>query len=117
MKKRIIPTVIFFAAIMFSAISLNAHEPSSVDLNYDLSSQTLSVRIGHYTYDVTIDYIDSVEIKINGKTFNTFNYTSQYSKTVAAYSYKVDAKPGDTIEVTATSKAGGSKTASITVSN
>ena len=108
-------TLIILATVFLSFSTASAHDPSSVNLNYDLSSQTLSVTIGHYTYDVTIDYIDSVVVKINGKLNNTFNYTSQYDKNVAAFSYKIEAKTGDLIEVTATSKMGGSKTSIRTV--
>lgn len=107
--------LIMLIAVFLSFNTVSAHEPSSLNIGYDLSSQTLSVSVGHYTYDVTVDYISSVEIKINGKAYQTFNYTSQYSKTMASFSYKIDAKPGDVIEVTATSSMGGSKTTSITV--
>jgi hypothetical protein len=103
------------AAVFLSFSTASAHEPSSLTLNYDSSSQMLSVRIGHYSFDVTVDYISSVEVKVNGNPYQTFNYTSQYDKNIAAYSYKIEANPGDQIEVTATSKLGGSKTSSITV--
>ncbi len=116
MKARnITSSLIILAAVFLSFNPASAHEPSSLNLSYDLSSQTLSVTVGHYTYDVTVDYIDSIAIKINGKDYKTFNYTSQYVKTMASFSYKVEAQTGDSIEVTATSKTGGSKTASITV--
>ena len=108
-------TLIILATVFLSFNTASAHDPSSVNLSYDLSSQTLSVSVGHYTYDKTIDYIDSVEVKINGKPYNIYNYTSQYDKNLASFSYKVEAKTGDLIEVTATSKMGGSKTSIITV--
>jgi ribosomal protein S17 len=107
--------LIILTAVFLSFNSASAHDPSSLNLSYDLSSQTLSVSVGHYTYDKTIDYIDSVEVKINGKPYNIYNYTSQYTKTMASFSYKIEARTGDLIEVTATSKTGGSKTSSITV--
>jgi hypothetical protein len=113
--RNIVLTLIILAAVFLSFNTASAHEPSSVNLSYDLSSQTLSVTVGHYTYDVTIDYIDSVEVKINGKPNNIFNYTSQKDKNMASFSYEIEAKAGDLIEVTATSKMGGSKTSSITV--
>jgi hypothetical protein len=113
--RNIVLTLIILAAVFLSFNTASAHEPSSVNLSYDLSSQTLSVTVGHYKYDVTIDYIDSVEVKINGKPNNIFNYTSQKDKNMASFSYKIEAKAGDLIEVTATSKMGGSKTSSITV--
>jgi hypothetical protein len=109
--------LIILTAVFVSFSTVNAHEPSSVNLSYDLSSQTLSVSVGHYTYDVTVDYIDSVVVNVNGKHYNTYNYTSQYNKTLATFSYKVAAKAGDLIEVTATSKMGGAKTSSITAGN
>jgi hypothetical protein len=116
MKVRIIATaLVILMAVFFSLNTANAHEPSSVNISYDLPSQTLAVSIGHYTYDVTVDYIDSVVVNVNGKLYNTYNYTSQYDKTLATFSYRVAAKAGDLIEVTATSKMGGSRTSSITV--
>jgi hypothetical protein len=116
MKARYIAlTLIILAAVFLSFSTVSAHDPSSLNLGYDLSSQTLTVTVGHYTYDVTVDYIDSIVVKINGNDYKTFNYTSQYDKTMASFSYKIEAKTGDLIEVTATSKMGGSKTTSITV--
>jgi hypothetical protein len=107
--------LIILAAVFLSFNTASAHDPTSLNLSYDLSSQTLTVTVGHYTFDVTVDYIDSIVVKINGKDYKTFNYTSQYSKNTASFSYKVETQAGDSIEVTATSKMGGSKTASITV--
>ncbi len=109
----VILTILISGFLLFN--TAYANEPSSLTLSYDSSSQMLSVTVGHYTYDVTVDYISSVEVKINGKPYQTFNYTSQYDKNIAAFSYKIEANPGDQIEVTATSKLGGSKTSSITV--
>jgi hypothetical protein len=114
-NRNIALTLIILTAVFLSFNTASAHEPSSVDLSYDLSSQTLSVRVGHYSFDKLVDYIDSIVVKINGKDYKTFNYTSQYDKNMASYSYKIEAKTGDLIEVTATSKTGGSKTSSITV--
>jgi hypothetical protein len=116
MKARYITlTLIILASVFISYNTASAHDPSSLNLSYDLSSQTLSVTVGHYTFDVTVDYIDSIIVKINGKDYKTFNYTSQYDKNIASFSYKIEAKTGDLIEVTATSKMGGSKTSGITV--
>lgn len=116
MKDRtIILTLTILAAVFFTFNTAYANEPSSLNLSYDLSSQTLSVSVGHYTYDVTVDYISTVEIKLNGKPYQTFNYSNQPNKYMATFSYNVEAKPGDLIEVTASSKLGGSKTSSITV--
>ena len=116
MKARnIVLTLTILAAVFLSFNTASAHEPSSLNLSYDSSSQMLSVTVGHYSFDVTVDYISSIEVKVNDKPYHTFNYTSQYDKNIAAFSYKIEAKPGDLIEVTATSKLGGSKTSKITV--
>jgi len=115
--RKIALTLIILAAVFLSFNTAYANEPSSLNISYDLSSQMLSVSIGHYTYDVTVDYISTVEIKINGKPYQTFNYSNQPNKYMATFSYKVEAKPGDVIEVTASSKLGGSKTSIISVGN
>lgn len=110
-------TLIILAAVFLALNTAYANEPSSLNLSYDSSSQTLSVSVGHYTYDVTVDYISTVEVKLNSKPYQTFNYSNQSNKYMATFSYNIEAKPGDVIEVTAASKLGGSKTSSITVGN
>lgn len=108
------------AALMIAVFLLipsiaSSHEPSSISLNYNAQSKQLNVIVYHYSFDVTVDYIKTVDISINSKPFQTFTYSNQYDKTAATYTYQIDAKPGDVIEVTATSTGTGSKTASITV--
>jgi ribosomal protein S17 len=60
--------------------------------------------------------VKSIEIKVNGKTYQTYTFTRQAFKsgTVVHY-YNVEAKPGDVIEVTATSTTNESKTETLNV--
>lgn len=115
MSLKTICAVSIIAAFLLIPAVASSHEPSAINLKYDLSTKQLTVIVYHYSFDVTVDYIKTIDVSINSKPFQTFTYSNQYDKTAATYTYNIDAKPGDVIEVKATSTGTGSKTASITV--
>jgi hypothetical protein len=108
--------LITFAVAFFTFSSASAHKPTTINLSYDLSSKSLSVWVGYGTADNYASYVKTIEIKLNGKSYETYSYKYQLNKFgTATRSYNVDAKPGDVIEVTATSTTNESKTESLTV--
>jgi hypothetical protein len=91
-----------------------AHAPSDLVLTYDQPSQNLQVKIAHKT-PWTSHYLKKVIVKKNGTVVETYEYTGQPDQNEFAYTYKVEAAPGDAIEVTASCNIFGSKTATLTI--
>jgi hypothetical protein len=116
MKTGISFALMVLTCLLVMSGTASAHRPTTVSLNYDLPKQSLMVWVGYYTEDRCYNYVRSVAIKVNGKTCQTHEYTCQLNShgTVTRY-YNVEAKPGDIIEVTATSTTKESKTESLTV--
>jgi hypothetical protein len=92
-----------------------AHPPKEVLLSYDQANKTLEVRITHGVSDPTKHFIERVEISKAGKTISKTEYPNQPGETTFAYSYPLDAAPGDLIEVKASCSVFGSKTGKLTV--
>ena len=116
MRTRRITSVLITAIVLLASGSVYAHQPTSISLSYDLQSQSLSVRVGYYTENRSDNHIKTIDIKVNGMTIQSYHYTYQaFTSGTGTYSYKVEAKPGDVIEVTATSTTNESKTESLKV--
>lgn len=116
-RNRVIVTGLLFAAaaafIMLCPQVVTAHSPGSVKLDYNMSTQTLSVSITHTRFSDS-HYIDKVEIKKNGNLVTVQEYKNQADETVT-YFYKVTAGGGDTLEVKASCNKFGSKTETLKV--
>jgi hypothetical protein len=116
MKKQMIQTIFIISGLLLSFSVLSAHQPTTIKMDYDLPSQSLAVWVGYYSAVHYSDYVKAIEIKVNGKTSQTYSYTSQIdSHGTVTHTYNVEAKPGDVIEVTATSTTNESKTESLIV--
>lgn len=115
-SKSIIALCSLLAAIFCLAIipmSAMAHPPGSVKLSYNLSAQTLTVTIVHNTSSPNSHYINKVTIKKNGNPAESYTYQNQSDPSEFSYTYKLSAKMGDTIEVTASCSVYGKKTAKL----
>jgi hypothetical protein len=108
-------TAVLFILVCFSPQLSYADAPKDVTLQYDLSTQTLSVTITHPSSFTGFHHIKTVEIKKNSTVSSTTNYETQPGESPFTYTYKVAAAEGDKLEVTATCSLSGSKTATITV--
>jgi mannose-1-phosphate guanylyltransferase len=106
--------MVFTVSFMYPQASL-AHAPQDVKLVYDSQSQMLTVTITHKSPFPNYHYINSVEIKKNGNIQSTNKYKNQPDQATFAYSYKVPAAAGETLEVTASCSLFGSRTANLTV--
>ncbi|MFX0011466.1 MAG: hypothetical protein ACFE9R_14230 [Candidatus Hermodarchaeota archaeon] len=115
-KKRILYLIGFlFGITLLSSIGqAQAHNPSSMILVYNSSSETLSVTITHTSANFNTHYIFEVIGTVNGSLAINGSYTSQPSNTFT-YNYNLTASAGDTIEVTARCTQAGIITRSITV--
>jgi len=109
-----------FIALMAATLMLTfpaasqASAPADVVLTYDQPGQNLQVKIIHKT-PWTSHYLKKVIVKKNGAAVETYEYTSQPDPNEFTYAYKLEAAPGDVIEVTASCNIFGSKTATLTV--
>jgi outer membrane protein OmpA-like peptidoglycan-associated protein len=105
--------ILFF--LCFSPQFSYATAPKSVDLIYDMTTQTLSVTINHQTLFTGMHHIKYVEIKKNGTTISINKYGSQPTDSIFTYTYNVPAEKGDVFDVTATCNLGGHKTSTLAV--
>jgi len=96
--------------VLASASPLAAHAPDQIQLTYDAAKRLLTVQITHDSGTPDKHYVKKVEIKKNGKTITTADYTKQTGKETFSYTYPLEAGSGDVIEVTATCNMIGSKT-------
>ncbi len=110
-------TFIMIAGLLLTFSTASAYKPTAIKMNYDLQSQSLSVWVGYHTGARYTSYVKTIEIKVNGKTCQKYNYTHQaFTTGTVTHSFKVEANPGDVIEVTATSSTTNeSLTKSLTV--
>jgi len=117
-KKKIQNLIGFFFALslLFSFGQVKAHNPYNMTLEYEESSETLSVIISHLSGDFNMHYIFEVIITINGVLVINQSYTSQPNNTFT-YNYYIDSKPLEIlyfiIEVTARCTQAGIITRSI----
>ncbi len=93
-----------------------AHSPSNMDLDYNINSDDFYVRIYHQVPDLSLHYIESIEIWVNDvlDTFKT--YTTQKTNEYHDDLFNFQADVGDIIKVRATCSISGDYTDQITVS-
>jgi hypothetical protein len=109
--------VVGIVSLLLLSQTASATPPSDIVLQYDITTQLLSVTITHASANVNEHYIYKVELQKNGHPFNTSIYTSQPDPTSFTYTYTVNATTGDVISVTATCILYGSLTKQLTVTS
>ena len=115
-KSKYLQAVLFiFFFLCIIAQPSYATAPKSVDLAYDMKTQTLSVTIDHYTLSAGMHHIKYVEIKKNGVAVSKTEYDTQPTDELFTYNYKIPAVKGDVFEVTATCNLWGSTTSTLTL--
>ena len=122
MKKAVRITTFIFGALLVFSMSICVHPqialadpPQDVKLAYDLNSQTLTVTITHNSSFPGFHYIKSVEIKKNGIAVSANTYDKQPDHATFAYTYKVAADKGDTLEATVNCSLSGNKSATLDI--
>ena len=106
--------ILFAISLLISIGNVNAHNPSNMILEYNSSTETLSVTITHTSSNMNSHYIYEVIGTVNGGQAINESYASQPSNTFT-YNYIVNATSDDIIEVTARCTQAGIITRSITV--
>ncbi len=102
-----------FVLLLIPGLAL-AHNPSSMELEYDFNSQQLSVTITHNVASPNDHYVERVEINKNDEPYLTQDYTSQPTTSTFTYTYDVETVDEDVLEVTAICSIAGSITEQIT---
>ena len=113
---RFLQAVLFiFLFLCFSPQFSYATAPKSVDLIYDMNTQTLSVTIDHHTLFAGMHYIKYVEITKNGTLISKNKYGTQPTGSIFTYTYNIPAERGDVFYVAATCNLWGHKTSTLVV--
>ena len=113
---RFLQAVLFiFLFLCFSPQFSYATAPKSVDLIYDMNTQTLSVTIDHHTLFAGMHYIKYVEITKNGTLISKNKYGTQPTGSIFTYTYNIPAERGDVFNVAATCNLWGHKTSTLVV--
>lgn len=115
-RSKFLQAVLFiFFFLCFSPQLSYATAPKSIDLIYDMTTQTLSVTINHPTLSARMHHIKYVEIKKNGATVSKNKYDTQPTGSIFTYTYNMPAEKDDFFEVTATCNLWGQKTSTLVV--
>ena len=115
-RSKFLPAVLsIFFFLCFSPQFSYATAPKSVDLIYDMNTQTLSVTINHHTLSAGRHHIKYIEIKKNRATISKNKYDTQPTGSIFTYTYNIPAAKGDVFEVTATCNFWGHRTSTLTV--
>lgn len=99
--------------LTIASINVRAHPASNVELDFNSSTNTLTVSISHIVDDNTTHYIVTVLISVNGSVDQSLSYSSQPDLAFFIYEYTVITNDGSTIRVAATCIEGGTFTATL----
>ena len=99
-------------------LQVRAHSPITMDMEYDLESQTLSVKIIHGVTDPTYHYVSLIEIWVNSSNPShpleapnySYPFTKQTTDNINHYTFTFPAGNKANITVTAYCSLGGSLT-------
>jgi len=116
MKKFIFAALLLtLTVVCFYPAMSYADAPKDVKIDYNQSTQALTVTITHKSMFGGMHYIKSVEIRKNSVPISVNNYDSQPKEVPFTYTYKVAAAEGDILEANVICSMSGSKSASVTV--
>ena len=115
MKKNVLILGLLFTFFFVVSALTSAHSPSTVVLDFNFATQTLSVTVNHGVSDINTHYIETLEIFVNDVLNHTENYSSQTSTSSLVDSFAILALDGDIIKVIATCNIAGSLTGQVTV--
>ena len=104
------------ALMLASQISVaDAHTPGPMTLDYNASTEILTVTVTHVTADVNTHYIYEIVIEKNSVQVDIQTYTSQSSASQVVETFTVTAVDGDVLEATAKCSVSGQVSNQITV--
>ncbi|MHA1864290.1 MAG: hypothetical protein ACTSWA_11025 [Candidatus Thorarchaeota archaeon] len=106
-----------FVTILFTnqPITVDAHTPALITLEYDFDLQELTVTISHSVSDINTHYIYEIVVEKNSVLFTTESYTSQSSTSGMSDTISVPAVDGDILSATAKCSISGQISGQVTV--
>ncbi|MBE0525533.1 MAG: hypothetical protein IH631_01225 [Candidatus Thorarchaeota archaeon] len=104
--------------MLASQISVaDAHTPGPMTLDYNTSTDILTVTVTHVTADVNTHYIYEIVIEKNSVQIDIQTYTSQSSASQVVETFTVTAVDGDILKATAKCSVSGQVSNQITVTD
>ena len=104
MRSRRVPIIflsLIIGTIILSPVNVEANDPDAIALDYDYSTQLLTVTVTHSVGDPNSHYIATIEIRVNGVLDQTGSYTDQDSTSGTTETFTVSAVDGDVINAKA----------------
>jgi hypothetical protein len=96
--------------LLCAATGAWAHPASAIRLEFDQPGRLLKIVVVHDTKNPSEHFIKTVSVRLNGREILKQEFASQEDGTVQTVAYKIiDAKSGDSIEVTAVCNVFGKK--------
>jgi desulfoferrodoxin (superoxide reductase-like protein) len=115
LRKSLLIILLAVSTLVLITSTIQAHSPSTMNLQYDFASKTLDVTVTHDVADPNTHYIEEIKIWVNDILNQTRPYTSQDSNSQHQDTFTVPAVDGDVIKVQAICNIAGSVTDEITV--
>lgn len=107
---RLFPSI----AVVLAATAGFCHPPSEIRLVFDAASRTLHVTVMHDTKKPDEHFIETVQVRINGKEAVKQSFMKQTDGLKRPASYLLeDVKAGDQVSVTGVCSVFGNKTETI----
>ena len=110
--------IVLLACAIALAISgaVYAHAPKSVEAEFDIDKQILSVTVFHDVKDASKHFVDEVDVQLNGDDIIEQKLSAQESLEKIMLVYRItDAGVGDEIEVSAECNISGKKKATVKI--
>ncbi len=106
---------LIFLALVFVGVAM-AHAASEIELSFDKETSTLTVIAKHSVKNASDHYIDEITVELNGKKIITQTFKMQTDDNGQEVIYIIiDAKDGDTIEVSTNCNKFGKKKTKLVV--
>jgi len=110
--------VLFITMIMVFVLTLSvyAHPPGNIEMNFNMENKMLEVTIPHNSGDNSDHFINSVKVYLNGNRHIEQDFIMQTDNDVQYLHYMIPgAKSGDTISLNAECNKFGSRETEITI--
>lgn len=110
--------IVVFFVLMSAAMMpkpVHASPPRDLQLNYNVGTHTLEVKMKHPTIEPREHYIRTITVSVNGAEAQIFHYTFQKLASEFDADIPLSLNSGDKVVVKATCRLGGSAEAELTI--
>jgi hypothetical protein len=117
-RKKIVVLGVLLTLVLTTQISVaDAHTPGPMSLEYDISTDILTVTVTHVTTDVNTHYIYEIVVFKNSIQVGIMPYTNQSDSSGVTETFTILASDGDVLSATAKCSVSGQVTEEITISD